>query len=56
MLALPDIKEQLISSGTEIDWLGPQQFPDFVKPELVKWTAMIKEAGSSRSELSPLCR
>jgi hypothetical protein len=31
MLALPDITEQLINSGSEVDWLGPQQFPDFVK-------------------------
>ena len=26
-------------------WIGPAQFPDFVKSELVKWTALIKEAG-----------
>jgi tripartite-type tricarboxylate transporter receptor subunit TctC len=45
MLALPGIKEQFMNSGTEVDWLGPQQFPDFVKSELVNWTAMIKEAG-----------
>jgi hypothetical protein len=26
-------------------WSGPQDFSDFVKTELVKWTAAIKEAG-----------
>jgi hypothetical protein len=25
--------------------MGPQQFSEFVKSELVKYTAMIKEAG-----------
>jgi len=45
MLALPGIKEQFMNSGTEVDWLGPERFPDFVKSELVNWTAMIKEAG-----------
>jgi tripartite-type tricarboxylate transporter receptor subunit TctC len=45
MLALPDVKEQFMNSGTEVDWLGPERFPDFVKSELVNWTAMIKEAG-----------
>jgi tripartite-type tricarboxylate transporter receptor subunit TctC len=26
-------------------WSGPQDFDAFVKSELVKWTAYIKEAG-----------
>jgi hypothetical protein len=26
-------------------WSGPQDFSEFVKTELVKWTAAIKEAG-----------
>jgi len=45
MVSKPDIKEQFMNSGTEVYWIGREQFPDFVKSELVKWTAMIKEAG-----------
>jgi tripartite-type tricarboxylate transporter receptor subunit TctC len=45
MVQRPEIKEQFIRSGLEVYWIGPEQFPDFVKSELVKWTAMIKEAG-----------
>jgi tripartite-type tricarboxylate transporter receptor subunit TctC len=26
-------------------WKGPAEFSDFVKAELVKWTALIREAG-----------
>ena len=45
MVSLPDVREQFITSGMEVYWIGREQFPDFVKSELVKWTAMIKEAG-----------
>ena len=45
MVSKPEIREQFIRSGTEVYWIGPAQFPSFVKSELVKWTAMIKEAG-----------
>ena len=45
MVSRDDIKEQFITSGMEVYWIGHDQFPDFVQSELVKWTAMIKEAG-----------
>jgi tripartite-type tricarboxylate transporter receptor subunit TctC len=45
MVSKPEIKEQFVRSGMEVYWIGREQFPDFVKSELVKWTAMIKEAG-----------
>ena len=45
MLAKPEIKQRFLSAGMEVYWIGHEQFPDFVKSELVKWTAMIKEAG-----------
>lgn len=44
-LATPEIPEKLRNSGTEVYWIGPQEFDAFVKSELVKWTAAIKEAG-----------
>ncbi len=44
-LSTPVVIERLNTGGTEVFWSGPQEFTDFVKTELVKWTAMIKEAG-----------
>ena len=44
-LSTPLVIERLNAGGTEVFWRGPQDFSDFVKTELVKWTAAIKEAG-----------
>jgi putative tricarboxylic transport membrane protein len=45
MVAKPDVREQFSTSGMDVYWIGAEEFPAFVKSELVKWTAMIKEAG-----------
>ena len=44
-LSTPLVIERLNAGGTEVFWSGPQDFSDFVKTELAKWTAAIKEAG-----------
>jgi tripartite-type tricarboxylate transporter receptor subunit TctC len=44
-LVEPGVQERLQKSGTEVYWSGPQDFDAFVRSELVKWTASIKEAG-----------
>ena len=44
-LAKPEIKDRLNAAGTEVYFSGPAVFSTFVKSELPKWTAMIKEAG-----------
>jgi tripartite-type tricarboxylate transporter receptor subunit TctC len=44
-LTTPSVIERLNTSGTQVFWSGPQEFTEFVKTELVKWTAAIKEAG-----------
>ena len=44
-LAKPEIKDRLTATGTEVYFSGPADFSAFVKSELPKWTAMIKEAG-----------
>ncbi len=44
-LAKPEIKDRLTAAGTEVYFSGPVDFSAFVKSELPKWTAMIKEAG-----------
>lgn len=40
-----EIRERFAAAGTDIYWIGPGEFDAFVKSELVKWTAAIKEAG-----------
>ena len=37
--------KRFAAAGTDIYWSGPAEFDAFVKSELVKWTAAIKEAG-----------
>jgi tripartite-type tricarboxylate transporter receptor subunit TctC len=44
-LKRPDVRERFNAAGTDIYWIGPTEFDAFVKSELVKWTAAIKEAG-----------
>jgi tripartite-type tricarboxylate transporter receptor subunit TctC len=44
-LARQDVRERFNAAGTNIYWSGPKDFDAFVKSELVKWTAAIKEAG-----------
>jgi len=39
------VQKRFASSGTDIYWSDSQEFAEFVKTELVSWTAMIKEAG-----------
>ena len=41
----PDVKARFGKFGIEIFYTGPAAFADYVKTELVKWTALIKEAG-----------
>jgi tripartite-type tricarboxylate transporter receptor subunit TctC len=41
----PEVRNRFVASGTQLYWSGPKEFDEFVKSELVSWTAMIKEAG-----------
>jgi tripartite-type tricarboxylate transporter receptor subunit TctC len=41
----PEVRKRFAGAGTDVYWSGPQEFTEFVKTELVSWTAMIKEAG-----------
>jgi tripartite-type tricarboxylate transporter receptor subunit TctC len=41
----PEVRKRFAGAGTDVYWSDPQQFAEFVKTELVSWTAMIKEAG-----------
>jgi tripartite-type tricarboxylate transporter receptor subunit TctC len=41
----PEVQKRFASGGTDIYWSDSKEFAEFVKTELVSWTAMIKEAG-----------
>ena len=45
ILARSEVKTRFLDAGSEVLWKGPAEFSDFVKAELVKWTALIREAG-----------
>ena len=44
ILARPDVRQRFLDSGSEVLWKGPAEFSAFVKTEVVKWTALAKEA------------
>jgi tripartite-type tricarboxylate transporter receptor subunit TctC len=44
ILARPEVKRRFLDSGGEVKWKGPKEFGDFVKAEVVKWTALTREA------------
>ena len=43
--ALPDVREQLASLGFERVEYTPEQFTEYVKSEMKKWSAIIRKAG-----------
>jgi tripartite-type tricarboxylate transporter receptor subunit TctC len=45
ILARPDIRRRLVDIGTDVYFAGPAEFGTFVKDELPKWLALIREAG-----------
>jgi tripartite-type tricarboxylate transporter receptor subunit TctC len=45
ILMEPDVKAKLVEAGAEITPMSVAQFEEFVKGEVVKFAAIIKEAG-----------
>ncbi len=44
-LAKPDVRAKLAGFGLEAAPMPPEEFGDFIKKEIVKWTKEIREAG-----------
>ncbi len=44
-IARPDIQDKLAAMGAQIIWTGPEEMPQFMATELVRWTRMVREAG-----------
>jgi len=45
IMALPEVKEKLDQAGAEDGGGTPEQFADFVRDEIAKFTKIVKEAG-----------
>jgi tripartite-type tricarboxylate transporter receptor subunit TctC len=45
ILARPEMQRRLVDSGTNVFYTGPAEFRAYVKSELAKWLALIREAG-----------
>jgi tripartite-type tricarboxylate transporter receptor subunit TctC len=44
ILQRPEVKQRFLDSGSEVKWKAPKEFGEFVKAEVVKWTALTREA------------
>jgi tripartite-type tricarboxylate transporter receptor subunit TctC len=45
IMASPDVREKLLNVGMEPTTTTPEQYAEFVKAEVVKWTKVVKAAG-----------
>jgi putative tricarboxylic transport membrane protein len=45
LLVEPDIKAKLVDAGAEVAPMSVDQFEEFVRTEVVKFAAIIKDAG-----------
>ena len=46
ILAQPEVRQQLLSQGFEVLGSTPEEFGNFIKTEIVKWTKVIRDAGA----------
>jgi tripartite-type tricarboxylate transporter receptor subunit TctC len=44
IMALDEIKKDLLNEGAEVDYLGTTEFDSFIEKEITKWTSVIKKA------------
>ena len=46
LLQVPEVKERLLATGTEVAGTSPEQFAAYIKSETVKWAKVVKESGA----------
>jgi tripartite-type tricarboxylate transporter receptor subunit TctC len=46
VMALPEVKDALLSQGAEAQPTTPEEFGRYVQSEIVKWTRVVKESGA----------
>ena len=47
VLAMPEVQERFRAFGNEPWWTTPEDFQAFVRSEIVKWAAAVKQSGAS---------
>ena len=45
VMNLPDVRERMVKMGVEIEASAPEDFDKFIRAELLKWSAVAKQAG-----------
>jgi tripartite-type tricarboxylate transporter receptor subunit TctC len=45
ILEKPETQRRFVDTGTNVFFAGPAEFGAYVKDELPKWLALIREAG-----------
>lgn len=45
--AMPEVQERIRANGNEPWWTNPEDFQAFVRSEIVKWAAAVKQSGAS---------
>jgi tripartite-type tricarboxylate transporter receptor subunit TctC len=45
IMASPEVREKLLNVGMEPTTSTPEQYTEFIKAEVVKWTRVVKAAG-----------
>ena len=46
LLNAPDVRERLLSQGVEIAASSPEQFAQFIKEEIKRWSVAVKQSGA----------
>src|SRR5262249_61648897 len=46
VLAQPDVRERILSDGSEPVGNTPREFRDFMAADLAKWAKVVKESGA----------
>ncbi len=46
LLSAPDVRERLLSQGVEIAASSPEQFAQFIKDEIKRWSVAVKQSGA----------
>jgi tripartite-type tricarboxylate transporter receptor subunit TctC len=47
VLALPEVRERILATGSEPWALSPEEFGAFTRAELAKWTRVVRESGAT---------
>ena len=46
VLEMPELRERMISQGANPDFMGPEQFRQFLSAEMPRWAAAVRQSGT----------